>query len=299
MYMLAMTTLTGDDSLVAPRLSQLATALGDNVESLDMAHDDPSRLVDLVGSASLFTPVRLAIVKNLTPEALDVLESYAESSSAEVIVTSQLRMTAKLVSRLEALGALERLQVPSKPAERAALITQMAAARSINITNTDALMLADRLAENFERVGSVLTQLVVADIGTPTSKQLSTLAGSAAPEVTPWAITDAAAKGDVTTVLNLAAKSDPIFVATFLVAETLRLARVKEANLTESQAAKELGIHPFRAKKLVAWAKRVPLNELHQAVVCAARVDIAAKSDHASDRLVLAVANWLAVVRPR
>ena len=297
--MLVLTTLTGDDALVAPRLRELTQRFGPGVESLDLEQDDLSRLVDVVASGSLFATTRYAVVRNLTPEALDVLETYRDASSAEILLTSKLRMTAKLVARVEALGALERLSIPDKPKDRAALVTSLAVARGITLQSTDALFLAERLAENFERLSSILTQLELAGITSPTSRQVATLAGSTAPEVTPWSITDAAAKGDVASVLSLTAQSDPIFVSSFLVAETLRLVQVKEQKLSEAQVAKLLAIHPFRAKKLVSWAARVPLESLHRAVLAAARVDLAAKSDQPADRLLLAVATWLDEVRPR
>jgi len=290
------TTLAGSDPvLLSWRLDDLLSSMTDvTIERIDLDTDPLSRLSDLLGAPSLFGGVRTAVVNHVTATngVLELLERYADSSAATVIVLFTGTLSAKAQGRLEAIGSFEKIVAPTKTPEVVALLTQMARSLNVTLTASQVNDLAQRLDGDFARAHSIFTQLALA--GTTTPEHFEALLGSLTTPVAPWDVTDAAANRDIPAALAAATQIDAVPMAVWVGAESLRLARIKEGNLDAASAAKVLKIQPFRAQKLVRWANRHSAHSVRALIDAAANLDVVAKTGTEAE-VLSALAAWLKV----
>jgi len=254
-----------------------------------------TQLVDAIGSASLFGGPRQVLLTNLaaTSPALEVLETYAKSSDAVVLASFTGRSSPKAISRLEALGKVTKIASPSKEADSVSQLLELAALSKVSLDADTATALVNRLDGDWARAQSIITQLDLAELHHPTASQVLTLAGSKASAPVPWTITEAAAARRPHDALAAACKLEPVVLASWVGGETLRLAAIVEGSLSKEQAASQLSIHPFRAGKLVTWAKRITPAQLGEMIRAAALLELAAKDSPAAERSLAALATWL------
>ena len=105
------------------------------------------------------------------------------------------------------------------------------------------------------------------------------------PDIKPWDITDAWGRGDAAAAIGLATadverREDVGRVVAQLAAHVRRVHRAAvlvEAGAVQADIARELGLKPFPAQKLVAQARRFEPQELGRAVVRLAALDLAVK----------------------
>ena len=281
-----------DDVLVNQAREQLTWDWSGNIERIDLS-DDVARLVDLLVNPSLFDATRRGVVDHLEVEGgLEALEKHLSGSDAEVVACWRGTPRAPAKKRLEKLGQLISASVPVK-GEISVRIRASAERHGITLTPEGIATLAERLGTNWGRLESVLAQLGAAGLATPNTAMLITLCGSAGRAPAVWDVTDAIASGARGEALALAARVEPVVLASWIAKETLGMARITEGGWAAERAAKELGIHPFRASKAVAWARR--RRDWSLAVALSGRLDIAAKSGDAACYLS-ALADWMAAV---
>ena len=293
-----------NELLVAQRRDALLAAFGTaDIERVDLRSDLGSRVVDLVGSATLFGTPRCGLLDHLDASVgvLDVLEEYGAASDTRLVATFHGKPVKVVLARLEALGIIDKVTEPTRTADRVALVTTMATREGITLDRAGANLLATRLGGDWGRVGSVLTQLAVGGFTSPSLTQLEILVGTAVEDAVPWGVTDAAAQGNLAAVLAGAQGIEPVAVSSWVVAETLRLVEVAQEGWSADEAASALAIHSFRAQKLVRWATRLDRARLAEALATAAALDLAAKSSQTAHRdtaVIRALAHWAQSVRP-
>jgi DNA polymerase III delta subunit len=267
---------------------------GSQIERCDVG-EDPGALSAILGASSLFSSSRAAIVRGLNADALTLLEASA-ASSATILGFWGTKLTPKATSRIEALGALVRVVTPTKAPERAAYFAALAKRRGIKITSANARLVTDATLDDWSRALSILRQLTMADITTPTPAQLHRLGGVANAQLTPWAFSDAAFSGDVTGALRASANQELVPLAVWTGAETLRVCQCAENSWSAADAAKLLSVPPFRAQKYVAIARRLDAAARTKVLAAAAALDVAAKTS--PEASTLAIADYLAALAP-
>jgi DNA polymerase III delta subunit len=289
-----LTTVVSSLEVIArARAETLSTAMATTPVRLDLDVDPLAHLIDLLTSPSLFEPERTAVVFNLTTDALELLEAHADAP-ATLVATFTARTSPKLLARLESLGPVERILAPAKPDDQAALLTRLFSDQGVTLAPALARSLATMLDQDWAKALSVARLAQLAGITSPTSADLERLTGSHTKAHAPWDFTDAARRNDPAAALAIAATLEPVPLSLWVSAETLRMARIAEQGLDPARAAKALGIHPFRAGRLVAWAATTTPSQRAALLAAAAKVELAAKSSDAPARTLAALADWLA-----
>ena len=254
-----------------------------------------------MGSATLFGTPRCGLLEHLEADlgTLDVLETYGPASDSRLVATFYGKPPKAITARLEALGRLERLTEPTRPQDRALLLGTLATTSGVALPAGGSQLLATRLGADWARSHSVIRQLAMGGFTHPTTAQLEVLLGSATEDEVPWGVTDAAARADRPGALRAAVGLPPVVVSSWVVGESLRLAEALEQCYDAPTAAAALGIHPFRAEKLVRWAARLDPGCRVAVLAAAAHLDLAAKGPEADRAVVAALAGWLAALHPR
>jgi DNA polymerase III delta subunit len=267
---------------------------GSQIESCDLG-EDPSALGAILGSSSLFSSSRTALVRGLNADALTLLEA-STSSSATILGFWRTKLTPKATSRIEAIGTLVRVVTPTKAPERAAYFAALAKRRGIKVSSANARLVTDATQDDWSRALSILRQLSMAEITSPTPAQLHRLGGTASAQLTPWAFSDAAFSGDVVGALKASANQELVPLAVWTGAETLRICQCAENAWSAADAAKLLSVPPFRAQKYVAIARRLDHATRTKILCAAAALDVAAKTS--PEASTLAIADYLAALAP-
>jgi DNA polymerase III delta subunit len=283
------------EEAVAQRDSLFPGISSSQLEKCDVA-DDPNALGAILGSSSLFSSSRSAIVRGLNAEALGLLEANS-ASSATILGFWGTKLSPKQISRIEAMGTLVRVVTPTKAPERAAYFAALAKRRGIKISSANARLVTDSTQDDWSRALSILRQLSMAEITSPTPAQLRRLSGTASAQLTPWAFSDAAFSGDIPGALKASAHQELVPLATWAGAETLRICQCAENSWSSSEAAEKLSVAPFRAQKYVSIARGLSPGSRSKMLLAAAALDVAAKTS--PEAATLAVADYLAAVAPR
>ena len=285
-----------DDVLVNQTRDRVVAATLIDPERLDISEDSGAHLVDLLGALSLFGEGRHGLVDHLEADGgsgLTLLETHAQGSDAVVVACWRGRLGAAHKRRIEALGELVQAASVGKAAEQVALVKSLGKEAGLSLSSGVESILAGRLGEDPGRLSSVIEQLADAGILSPTEAQVSLLCGSANKDRPAWDVTDAVAAGRPVEAIHIAQEVPAILLASWLGGESLRMLRILEGGLGETEAASVLKIHPFRAKKLVRWAEDLGYDKLRQSCYSAVRLDLAAKGgDEAA--LLAATAQWVA-----
>lgn len=277
-----------NEAVLAHELTKHLSELPSSYERLDLNTDEPRLLSDLLSTQSLFSPRRCAFVRNLqgAPSGIDIVETYALGSNAQVLATYVGKLSTNQRARLSALGTLIVLKAPTTAAERQSYIKSLFDGEGVALSRDDLNYLSAALAADVGRATSIATQLAIAGATSPSSAQLRVLVGSARPEIAPWNVTDALAAFDAKSALLAATQLEPVVLSSWVCAEVIRLCAVKEQALDATTAATTLALAPFRAQKLVRFAQSLTLAQLHQALRLCAELELTAKSDDASTKVL-------------
>jgi DNA polymerase III delta subunit len=289
--------ISGSDDVLVNQALDKAVADWEGVpERIDFLEAGAGRLLELLRSPSLFGGTRHGLLDHLesSEEALAALEQYMPGSDAVVVACWRGSLKAAAKKRLEAIGTLTTVAVPVK-GDITITIKAMAKAQGVVLDADGIEVLRSRLGSDWGRMESVLSQLGTSGLSTPTAAMIERLCGTTSSAVAVWDVTDAVSRGAYSEALVLATQVEPVVLASWVGKETLTMSRIYEEHWNAGQAASELGLHPFRAKKAVAWVHKRGSRNWNGAIVAAGKLDIAAKGG-TSDRLVSAFARWMSAV---
>lgn len=276
-------TLTGENTFaIAAAERQLVQAFaakhGQNgVERVDAEDLTPARLPDLLQGATLFSPSRLVILKNLganksIQEPLTEALGQASDDNTIVISDGALDKRTKLYKFLKAKSNFKEFPALTD-GQLVTWIQEEAKRLDGSISPTDARFLAERTGRDQWRLwhelpklashNQTITKAVIEELVEPT------------PEGTAFELLDAALAGQQDGVRrlisNLRTEEDPYKLFGLLASQVYALAVVTTAGTrSPDQIAKETGLHPFVVRKTQGVAKR-----LGQARVAGIATDVA------------------------
>lgn len=296
---LEMITVAGSqDALVYFRLTRLIGEYSSGSQITRVSVGEDLALGPLLTETSLFSPQRVIVLTGIDLATLDQIERLASSSNAVLIGSYTGRLTPKIQKRLGDLGQLIKLPQPTTSSARAAMFIELAQLDGIKITPNTAKVLTTRLADDWARAISVISQLSMAMIYNPTHNQVMALLGRANASPAPWNVLELVYAGDIRAALNLADSLDPVPLSIWVGKETLTILRISESSWDRATAARELALAPFRVANLarpvkflrgsgeLAHTRRLTLLERSAALI------LAAKSNQARPATISALAAW-------
>jgi DNA polymerase III subunit delta len=263
----------------------------ESVEQLSPGGDEPIDVAAACNSLGLFPGQRLVLVRNaeaLDDEAVAAIVEYLRSPTPDTCLglfgAAGFGPRHPLVKAVEAVGEVRLFDAPERKQAADWVVRRFGEARS-----TCPPAVARRLVELVgEDVGDLAleTDKLIAYCGgeTPQVEDVERLV-IASPDIKPWDITDAWGRGDAAAAIGLATadverREDVGRVVAQLAAHVRKVHRAAvlvEAGAVQADIARELGLKPFPAQKLVAQARRFEPQELGRAVVRLAALDLAVK----------------------
>ena len=263
----------------------------ESVEQLSPGGEEPIDVAAACNSLGLFPGQRLVLVRNaegLDDDAVVAIVEYLGSPTPDTCLGlfggAGFGPRHPLVKAVEAVGEVRLFDAPERKQASEWVVRRFAEARS-----TCPPAVARRLVELVgEDVGDLAleTDKLIAYCGaeTPQVEDVERLV-IASPDIKPWEITDAWGRGDAAAAIGLATadverREDVGRVVAQLaghVRKVHRAAVMVEAGAAQADIARELGLKPFPAQKLVAQARRFEPQELGRAVVRLAALDLAVK----------------------
>lgn len=283
--------LTGENTFaIAAAERQLIDAFvakhsQNGVERVDAEDLTPSRLPDLLQGATLFSPARLVIVKNVGAnkpmlEPLAEALAHASADNTIVIADAALDKRTKLYKFLKAKSNFKELS-PLSPSQLAKWAQEEAARLGGELGKTEAAYLIERAGPDQWRVSQELVKLVS---HTPqVSKEVIDMLVEPTPEGTAFELLDAALAGNAVAVrhliTHLKSEEDPYKLFGLLASQVHTMAVVATAGTrSPDQIAKEAGLHPFVVRKMQAVAKRAGQARVGQIAADVALCDTQLKS---------------------
>lgn len=294
--MLALTVLAGaNDALVSHKLRQLEAGFDSSVVPQRLYIQDSPPLKDLLGAQSLFGTPRTLILHDIDVSALEIIEAAHETSSAVVIATFSNRLTPKISARITSLGHLEKIPTPTTLTQRATLFSQLAKDYGIAISPAISKSIMARLVDDWPRALSIISQLHISGSTSPSLELVNSLAGSAAPAVTPWEVTADLTSGRIPDALKKAPSLEPVPLASWVTQETMLLAQLSENTWDSQTAQRELSLAPFRVARLISLARRLTPQSRADLIAAAAEMTLSAKSADANSLMLSALVKWSSV----
>jgi DNA polymerase III subunit delta len=262
-------TLTGENTFAARQAErQLIAAFSakhdpSGIERVDGETLDAARLPDLLQGATLFAPVRLVILKDVSAnkpllEPLGDMLARAADETTVVIADSNLDKRTKLYKFLKSKSNFQDFSLLDE-SKLVAWVQKGVKESSATISNTDALYLVRRVGHDQWQLRHEIDKL--AHYSTPINRDSIDLLVEPHPEGTAFELLDAVFAGhtDKTGVLLAALKNaeDPYKLFGLLASQVHALAVVAMAGTRPAdQIAKDASIHPFVVRKTQAAVKR-------------------------------------------
>jgi DNA polymerase-3 subunit delta len=263
----------------------------ESIEQLSAGGDDPVDVAAACNALGLFPGSRLVLVRNAEDLDDDAVAGIVDYLRAPVPDTTLglfggPGFTAKhpIVKAVEAVGEVRLFDAPERKQAADWVVRRFADART-----PCPPAVARRLVELVgEDVGDLAleTDKVIAFCGgePPQVEDVERLV-IASVDIKPWDITDAWGRRDAAAVIGLATtdverREDVGRVIAQLAAHVRRVHRAAvllEGGAVQADIARELGLKPYPAQKLVGQAGRFTPAELGRAVVRLAALDLAVK----------------------
>jgi DNA polymerase III subunit delta len=284
-------TLTGENTFAALQAErQLIEAFSSKhgptgIERVDGEMLETSRLPDLLQGVTLFAPVRLVIIKNVSAnkpliEPLGDMLAKAADDTTVVIADTNLDKRTKLYKLLKTKSNFQDF-APLDEAKLAAWAQKKAGEYGADLKRPDALYLVQRTGHDQWRLQQEINKL--AHYSQQITREAIDLLVEPSPEGTAFELLDAALAGksdQVGALLSaLKTQEDPYKLFGLLASQVHALAVVAAASGRSSdQIAKEAGIHPFVVRKTQATANRLGPVRIQQISKQAADCDWQLKS---------------------
>jgi DNA polymerase III subunit delta len=296
-------TLTGPNTFAARQAErQLIEAFSakhgpSGIERVDGEALEASRLPDLLQGVTLFAPVRLVIIKEVSSnkpllEPLSDMLAKAADETTVVIADSHLDKRTKLYKLLKSKSNFQDF-APLDEAKLAAWAQKTAKGYHAEIGKADALYLVRRIGHDQWQLRHELDKL--AHYNPRITRQSIDLLVEPHPEGTAFELLDAVFAGQADRVATLVAalkgEEDPYKLFGLLASQVHALAVVAAAEGREAdQIARDAGIHPFVVRKAQATARRMGKAHIQQIARQVAQVDWQLKSTGADPWQLLGTA---------
>jgi DNA polymerase III subunit delta len=284
-------TLTGENTFAVSQAErQLIEAFsnkhgGNGIERVDGEGLEASRLPDLLQGVSLFAPVRLVIIKNVSAnkpilEPLGDMLAKAADETTVVIADTSLDKRTKLYKLLKSKSNFQDF-APLDEAKLAAWAQKKAQEYSADISRSDAAYLVQRVGSDQWRLQHEIDKL--AHYAPAITRESIDLLVEPSPEGTAFELLDATLAGKTPQVGELLAalktQEDPYKLFGLLASQVHALAVVAAAGTRSTdQIAKEAGIHPFVVRKTQATANRLGPSRIQRITKLVADCDWHLKS---------------------
>lgn len=270
-------TLTGENTYAATQaerqvIGAFAAKHGANgIERIDAEELDAARLPDLFQGVTLFAPVRLVVLKNISAnkhiqEALTEVLSAVSPDTTVIIADPHLDKRTKLYKFLKANTNFQEFAALDEH-KLTAWVQQRVAEAGATITKADAQFLVQRTGHDQWRLHNEIDKLVSYQDGI--NRHIIESLVEPSPEGNAFELLDAALAGQqqkVTTLVTaLKTEEDPYKLFGLLASQVHALAVVAAAGgKSPDIIAKEAGLHPFVVRKTQPLARRLGLAHVQQ-----------------------------------
>jgi DNA polymerase III subunit delta len=270
-------TLTGDNSYAAARAERqlvdafLAKHGANGIERVDAEGLEPVRLPDLLQGATLFAPVRLVILKNVSAnkaiqEPLAEALAHAASDTTVVIADAHLDKRTKLYKFLK--STTDFREFPALDEHKlTAWVQQVVSEAGASVSKTDAQHLVQRVGYDQWRLHHEIEKLVSYqdDI---TRGVIDSLV-EPSPEGNAFELLDAALAGNTAKVSSIVAalktEEDPYKLFGLLASQVHALAVTAAAGgRSPDVIAKDAGLHPFVVRKTQPIARKLGIPRVQR-----------------------------------
>jgi DNA polymerase-3 subunit delta len=282
----------GDDpSLVSEALTSLLAELaGDDaglaVEDLTGDEPDVGAIVDASCTPPFLADRRVIVVRDVgrirTDDAAPLVDYLADPlpTTVLVLVAGGGQTPTRLLNAVKKAGHVIDA-VPDARARKSWLVDRMKAA-DVKLDAPAGELIRVHLGEDIGRLQSLLDVLSAAygpgaKVGVDEVRPFLGEAGG----VAPWDLTDAIDSGDTAAALGHlhrmmeAGGRHPLVIMATLHNHVANMLRVDGADIGgEAEAAQLLGIHPFRAGKVLAQARRLGSDNIARAIELLAQADM-------------------------
>jgi DNA polymerase-3 subunit delta len=270
-------TLTGENTYAATQAERQITGAfaakhgANGIERIDAEALDAARLPDLFQGATLFAPVRLVVLKNISANKsiqeplAEVLAKTADETTV-VISDAHLDKRTKLYKFLKANTNFQ--EFPNLDEHKlAAWVQQQVAATNATIAKTDAQYLVQRTGHDQWRLHHEIEKL--AGYNSDITRQLIESLVEPSPEGNAFELLDAALNGQSQKVASIVAalktEEDPYKLFGLLASQVHALAVVMAAGgKSPDIIAKEAGLHPFVVRKTQPIARRLGMAQVQK-----------------------------------
>lgn len=293
------TVLTGENSYdIAQALDAIAAAFSGTPERVDGESLTLADLPDLLMGATLFSPTRLVIIKDLSSNSAvwnelgDWLGRVSDDIQL-VLVDTKLDKRTKTYKQLKAAADVREF-APWKDGDLATAqrwVTGEATARQVALDNAAVRALVDQVGADQWQLHYALEKLAVLDTVTPNViRQVI----DRTPHDNVFALLDLAIKGkraDVRAMLTNLEKSDEAYrLFGLLATQVTQLAAVAVSNRPGPELAQALGVHPYAVSKLQATAERLGRSGARRLVRVFAEADHQLKTSSGDPWLLIDIA---------
>jgi DNA polymerase III subunit delta len=200
-----------------------------------------------------------------------------------VVLISRAKAPPKLVQAVEAAGGEIHVFEAPKPRDMPRVLVADAKRLGFRLESGAARMLVDRMGANPQRLQNELERLALwaGEGGTVDAADLGAMIADTS-EAVVWALSDALLERDAAAALQigerLISQGENVTGLIYGLASRLRKACAAAAMLEEGVPPKQvesgLGMHPYAAKQLVSKLQNVDANELQEATVALADLEV-------------------------
>ncbi len=263
----------------------------ESIEQLSPGGEEPIDVVAACNALGLFPGRRLVLVRSaeeLEGDAVAAIVEYLQAPAPDTTLGlfggGGFGPKHPLVQAVEAVGEVRVFDAPERKQAADWVVRRFAEART-QCPPAVARRLVELVGEDVGDLALETDKLIAYCGGqVPDVEDVERLVIPSI-DVKPWDITDAWGRRDTAAVIGLATadverREDVGRVIAQLAAHVRRVHRASvlvEAGATQADVARELGLKPFPAQKLVGQARRFEPAELGRAIVRLAELDLAVK----------------------
>jgi DNA polymerase III subunit delta len=263
----------------------------ESIEQLSPGGDEPIDVAAACNALGLFPGRRLVLVRNaeeLDDDAVAGIVEYLREPVPETCLGlfggTGFGPKHPLVKAVEAVGEVRLFDAPERKQAAEWVVRRFAEARSA-CPPAVARRLVELVGEDVGDLALETDKLIAYCGGEPPQVEDVERLVIASVDIKPWDITDAWGRRDSAAVIGLATadverREDVGRLIAQLASHVRRVHRASvliEAGAVQADIARELGMKPYPAQKLVAQAGRFEPAELGRAVVRLAALDLAVK----------------------